>query len=290
MVYTRNSSLIDILNEQIKLEIIDVGASYIDGDPVYKESLNSGHVNLIGFEPNTQALNDLNKTKSNNEVYLPYALGDGKRHTLNLCKAPGMTSILEPNYELLSYFQGFTKWAEITNKVEVETKRLDDIEEIRSVDFLKLDVQGAELLILENAPRTLENCLVIHTEVEFLKMYKNQPLFSDIDLFLRKQGFVLHNFHNLDRRMVSPLANPNNQFDGLNQVFYGDAVFIKDFMKLDGFSKLQLLKFAIILHDIYKSFDIVLRILISIDDSFKTNYVDKYIEVLKGDKGTSIPN
>ncbi|MCZ6521781.1 MAG: FkbM family methyltransferase, partial [Bacteroidetes bacterium] len=151
---------------------------------------------------------------------------------------------------------------------------------------LKLDVQGAELLILKNAPKILKNCLIIHTEVEFLEMYKKQPLFSDIEHFLRKKGFILHNFHTLDRRMVSPLANPNNEFDGLNQVLFADAVFIKDFTKLYDFSRLQLLKYCIILHDIYKSFDIVLRTLFFIDNKFETNYANIYSVVLNSNKST----
>ena len=38
MISKRNLSLIDILNEEIKLEIVDVGASYLEGDgeAVYK--------------------------------------------------------------------------------------------------------------------------------------------------------------------------------------------------------------------------------------------------------------
>ncbi|MCP4459385.1 MAG: FkbM family methyltransferase [Cytophagales bacterium] len=188
-MYKKDSHLIEVLNEELLLDIVDVGASKLEGDadPVYEKLLNSGLAHLIGFEPNINALDELNKTKSSNETYLPYALGDGKKHTLNICAAWGMTSILEPNYELLNYFHGFTEWAKITSKTVVETKRLDDIQQIKNIDFIKLDVQGAELLILENAPKFLEKCLAIHTEVEFLEMYKNQPLFSEIELFLKKE-------------------------------------------------------------------------------------------------------
>lgn len=278
----RGFSLLDLLNEELTLNIVDVGASKLEGDsdPVYKNLLTTGLTKLIGFEPNTHALNDLNKTKSANETYLPYALGDGRKHTLNICQAWGMSSILEPNFELLNHFHGFPEWAKITKKIEVETKRLDDVDEISNVDFIKLDVQGAELMILENATKTLEKCLAIHTEVEFLEMYKNQPLFSEIELFLRKQGFTLHNFHNIDRRMVSPLANPNNQYDGINQVLYADAVFIKDFTRLNNFSKEELMKLAVILHDIYQSFDVALRVLIHSDKAFETNLSNKYIEFI----------
>ena len=264
------------LNLEKSLDIVDIGASYIEseGESVYLDLLKSGLANVIGFEPNLKALEILNQRKKYDELYLPYAVGDGNEYTLNLCEASGMTSLLEPNYELLSYFHGFTSWAKIYNKIIVQTKRIDDI------DFLKLDIQGAELLVLKNSENKLKNCMVIQTEVEFLPMYKEQPLFSDVELFLRKHGFILHTFHNISKRFVAPLANPNNVFDGLNQFFWADAIFIKDFTKLELFSKEKLLKYCVLLHDIYKSFDLVLRTLHFVDERFKTNYYDKYLKVL----------
>jgi len=57
--------------------------------------------------------------------------------------------------------------------------------------------------------------------------------------------------------MISPLANSKNRFDGLNQLMYGDAVYIKDFTQLEKMTKEQLLKYATILHDFYQSFDLL---------------------------------
>jgi hypothetical protein len=56
---------------------------------------------------------------------------------------------------------------------------------------MKVDVQGAELDVLRGAERSLESARVIETEVEFQELYRGQPLFTDVDRFLRERGFGL---------------------------------------------------------------------------------------------------
>ena len=277
-------SLIEILDLELKIKVVDIGVSFIEleGNAVYKDLLETQNAHVIGFEPNREVLKDLNKRKGPHETYLPYAIADGKKHTLNICKAVGMTSILEPNEEILNCFHGFPTWGEIIKSQEIETKRLDDIEEIEDMDFLKIDIQGAELMALENATQKLKKCLVIQSEVEFLPMYKGQPLFEDIFSFLSSQGFVFHNFFQLARRMVVPLARQKDIYAGLNQVLWADAVFVKDFVDPSkNMTKEQMLKYCVILNDIYASFDLVLRTLFTLDNAHGTDYANKYVKVIK---------
>jgi FkbM family methyltransferase len=262
------------------IQIVDVGANAVDGIPPYAELLKNNLAKVIGFEPNEEALSFLNKKKNSNETYLPYCLGDGKIHTLNLCKASGMSSLLMPNYELLNYFYGFPEWAKIEKKVEIETKRLDDLPEIKTMDYLKIDIQGAELMVVENAQEKLKSTLVIDTEVEFVEMYKGQPLFSEVELFMRKQGFVFHKFHSTCSRIMQPLSKANNPFAGLSQQLWADAIFIRDFTKFHLLSDLQLLKLATILHIVYRSYDIVLRLLIEHHKRFGSNFHIAYSTLL----------
>ena len=59
-------------------------------------------------------------------------------------------------------------------------------------DFVKLDTQGTELYILEGMQHTLKRAIFgVEVEVEFIEMYKNQPLFNEVDIFMRKLGFHL---------------------------------------------------------------------------------------------------
>ncbi|MEO8039527.1 MAG: FkbM family methyltransferase [Betaproteobacteria bacterium] len=61
-------------------------------------------------------------------------------------------------------------------------------------DFLSLDTQGSELEILRGAPRALDSAMCIVSEVEFLPLYKDQPLFGDVCRHLTDRGFVFSKF------------------------------------------------------------------------------------------------
>ena len=245
----------------VRVKIVDIGANPLDGVPPYERLLRAGDADIIGFEPNPAALARLNELKGPCETYLPYAIGDGKRHTLNFCQAPGMTSLLTPNREVLELFHGFPDWGKVIGTEEVDTHRLDDIAETAGIDMVKIDIQGGELIALSHAKKRLKTTLVIQTEVEFLPMYEGQPLFSEVEMFLRKQGFMLHRFYPTVSRVMAPLVIDNNIYAELSQLFWADAIFMHDITRLSLLSEQQLLKMAAILHDCYGSIDVVLRLL-----------------------------
>ncbi len=62
------------------------------------------------------------------------------------------------------------------------------------MDAIKVDTQGSELEILEGAKETLRSVNLIEIEVTFNPKYDGQPLFAEVDQFLRSQGFVLWKF------------------------------------------------------------------------------------------------
>jgi len=90
------TSLAAFLNLTVTIKIVDVGANPIDGVAPYAPLLEGGHAEVVGFEPNPEALAELKRNKGPREVYLPHAVGDGGRHELRFCQAAGMSSLLEP--------------------------------------------------------------------------------------------------------------------------------------------------------------------------------------------------
>jgi FkbM family methyltransferase len=169
---------------------VDIGANPIDGSPPYAGLLAEGLADVVGFEPNREALARLDAGKGPHETYLPWAMGDGGRHTLHICAAPGVTSLLRPNPAVLGLFHGFPEWGRVLATEEVDTVRLDEVPETEGVELLKLDIQGAELMALSRAEARLASTLVVRAEVEFLPLYEDQPLFAEVESHLRARLHV----------------------------------------------------------------------------------------------------
>jgi FkbM family methyltransferase len=271
-----------LTGEDLGLKIIDLGADAIYGAPPYVTLFaGSNTARVVGFEPNPEALAKLNANKSSREIYLPHVIGDGGRHRLHICQASDMTSLLEPNEAVLNLFHGFPHWGKVISIEEVETRRLDDIEETAGAEYIKVDIQGATLLALEHATKRLRDVVVIHCETEFLEMYKGQPLFGDIERFMRGHGFTFHRFSPLVSRMVQPLSMGDDLFAGMSQDFWADSVFIRDLTKLDKLTERQLLVMAGILHDCYQSFDVVVHLLIAYDRRTGRELAGTYLNHLR---------
>ena len=255
-------ALIDeLLNLDTLPSVVDVGANPIDGDPPYKKLLDLGLCRVTGFEPQVEALAELHRMAGDLETYLPYALGNGSPITLNICAGTGMTSALAPDFNTLSLFTRLERLAHVERQVTVDTVRLDDIAEIDHIDFLKIDVQGYELEIIKNGTKKLKDCSVIQLEVSFTALYENQPIFGDIDLYLRSVGFVPHCFAALKNWPITPCVINGNDATPLNQLLEADAVYVRDFTARTTASDRQLKNMALVGHYCYGSFDLTMRCL-----------------------------
>ncbi len=104
---------------------------------------------------------------------------------------PGASSLFQaaPDYAPEKYVQ---------EKTTVTSIRLDSFfkeNEVWSIDILWMDIQGGELGALKSAGSLLKTIKVIETEVEFKRIYKDQPLFADIKKYLNSNGFLLVGFN-----------------------------------------------------------------------------------------------
>lgn len=150
--------------------------------------------------------------------------------TVNLCKKPQVSSIYHPNYEFLKLYTDPNRF-EIVEKIELNATTLNNQQKqmnLDRIDFIKLDTQGSELDILKGANEALFNVIGIETEIEFQEMYKGQPLFSDIDNYLRDNGFFLFN---LTRKYWSfqGVKNEGINLKGKkkNVLIFGEALYFK---------------------------------------------------------------
>ena len=260
------TTLAQFLSPQRLTEVVDIGANPIDGDPPYAPMLAAGLCRVTGFEPQEEALRELQEKKGPNERYLPHAVGDGRSHILNICVAPGMTSLLEPDPLTLDLFEALRPLAQVTRRIQMETRRLDDIAEIGHLDFLKIDIQGGELAALRGGAQKLGEAVAIQTEVSFVTLYKDQPAFGDIDLEMRGQGFLPHCFVEVTKWPVAPCVVEGDPRRPLNQLLEADIVYVRDFAHPGTLSDEQLKHLALIVHHCYGSFDLALRCIMLLED------------------------
>lgn len=276
--------LADFLRAERLTAVVDIGANPIDGDPPYKKMLTKRLCTLVGFEPQSEALAKLNESKSDLETYLPYAVGDGSCGTLKICQAPGMTSLFTPEPRILNQFWGFSQFGRVLREVEVDTRTLDSITEIGAFDFLKIDVQGGELAVFRGGRLRLGGAVAIQAEVSFMPLYKNQPVYGEIDLALRGLGFVPHMFASINKRMILPLHNAENPGAVMNQLLEADVVYVRDFTFPDRMSDEQFKHLAMIAHHCYGSYDLAAHCIHQLAQrgSLPPDAVGQYLSILKG--------
>lgn len=274
------------------IRVVDAGAMILSqAEDVWKPLVRRGLCDsVVGFEPNADECKKLNAhacqelarsgpagAPSTQYRFLATALGDGSTGEFRLCSAPMTSSMLEPNIPLLQRFTQLEEVTTVVQRTEMQTQRLDDLKSDLPggiVDFLKLDVQGYELAVLQGAKGLLRKTLVVHTEVEFVEMYHGQPLFAEVDQFLRGQGFVFHRFASIHGRPVKPIHLKENPLQPISQQLWADAVYVRDLWDLADYSKEELLKAALILHEIYHSYDIVHHVLKKHGDELAQKYLN----------------
>ena len=77
---------------------------------------------------------------------------------------------------------------------KVKTRTLDHIVEeyqLTDIDLIKIDVQGAEHLVLKSATETLKRTKVVYTEFSFKQIYQDSSTFFDLYKFFYENGFAL---------------------------------------------------------------------------------------------------
>lgn len=107
-------------------------------------------------------------------------------------------NVSEVSSSLLKIDSRNSKWFDldlrIARKILVPTltlPRLMDEQQLDEIDLLKLDLQGAERLVLTGGETVLDRIRVIYTEVFFERLYAGAWLFWEVNDFLATRGFRL---------------------------------------------------------------------------------------------------
>lgn len=124
-------------------------------------------------------------------IRAPLGAVDGYPATLHVTREPGRSSLLEPDSTVISAFSAVAPW-EVVRREPLTVRRLDQIwGDSAPPTFVKVDVQGYELEVLQGMGSLLESVVCLEAETSLVRFYRHQATFSELQQFLDLHGFDL---------------------------------------------------------------------------------------------------
>lgn len=211
-----------------RFSLIDIGAR--DGLQYPWDGLKRELLTVTFVEPDPVEAERLQNTIIDDETsVLPFALWKERADvTFHITRSPGVSSVYLPNRPFLDQFPEAERF-DIVNSLLVTTSTIDELAEsgkLREIDFAKIDVQGAELAILEGGEEYFAKNLVgLEIEVEFAEMYQGQPLFANVEAFVRERlGLELWDLRKSYWKYKQGMSVPG-PIKG--RLIFGDALFLR---------------------------------------------------------------
>lgn len=199
--------ILELFNINDKLVIFDIGACEGLSSVRYLSIFKNATVYAFEPLPNNYKKVLKNKNKYNLKNLNVFELGLSSKNGeaffyVSSGKPPNKDKPLDNSSEFGNkssslYKPNKTKvvhpWLEFKETITIRTQTLESFsneKNIKSIDFIHMDVQGAELMVLEGANNYIDKIKSIWLEVEKIELYEKQALKKDIENFLHKNGFI----------------------------------------------------------------------------------------------------
>ena len=214
-------------------QILDIGARY-GIHPSWKTFTGEAKYDLIEADLNEVVRLNKKYRKFKNINAKNFAIGkQGDFLSLKILQNPAMSGFIE-RIDVTPRYTGKIKKQQKVKKIKkIETISLNNYikNNKKKYDFLKLDVEGLEVTILQNGIDIFKTLLGARSEVCFTKAYKsehvqNEGTFNSIHKIFRDNDFVLLNL-DYDGRgdFYSNLINESSKYGQLEST---DAVWVKN--------------------------------------------------------------
>jgi FkbM family methyltransferase len=181
--------------------ILDIGAS--NGGYATKARKIFPQAKIISFEPLPNSFNALQKKFANDKLHNAF--------NIVLSDVAGEMEFFENDYSGSSSILSMTEnhidaypQTAHAKRIIVQSKTLDEIFDtlkIESETLMKIDVQGAESMVLKGSEKSLEKIKLIFVESSFVELYKNQWLFDNLYQFLIQRNFKLVGIENVSQSL-----------------------------------------------------------------------------------------
>jgi FkbM family methyltransferase len=188
-------------DRESELVIFDVGAHHGQTARVFRRWFPNSWI--YSFEPFPESFANLRaNTKADHKIsQLPFGLGGKDDVKLFHSNAKSVTNSLLPTDPRGSQVWG-VNLLETMNTCEVPVRSLDSVLqelELKRIDILKLDVQGAEHQVIAGARRACKERRIgmIYSEIITQPTYVGQLRFDKALEVFYESGFDLHHIYNL---------------------------------------------------------------------------------------------
>ncbi len=204
---------IQIINSEMINLVIDVGAS--EGH-YSRELRDSGYRDkVISFEPQTQSFSTL-KQKANGDpkwICINAALGISG-HEAEMCISGHKTSssLLPMTETHLNAMPSSETVKREKVKVLVLDSFLGNMIQPYERIYLKVDVQGYEMFVLQGATHALKQIRAVELELSLVPLYEGSPIMNDMISYLETLGFILVSLNHV---FSDPKSDRLLQVDGI---------------------------------------------------------------------------
>jgi len=268
-------------------DIVDVGARF-GVHPSFLPLHEFSRILLI--EADVNECNRLSKKYSSSpnilieNKFVNDSAHDDDLETLNIYRHAGGSSAFFPRLEMTYWSHLRPNSAEIVGTQKVRAMSLDKIVgfHLSSVDYLKIDVEGAELVVLAGASQTLKQLIGVRVEVLFNSLYQDQePSFAAVDVLMRDRGFQLLRY-DFPKNAYAPFSRYRG-YDSFGALLGGDAIYVRNIDVLLNLSTIKVLK-AAVFTALNGSMDLTFYLLSSVsrrDDYFSSQTNHHYLKILE---------
>jgi len=202
---------------------IDVGSA--GGFHPRLESIRS-NMDVIGFEADSEECARLNAVAKHGDRHINAAIGrDNEKVVLEFHNKRKTSSCYKTDMNRVRYFHDAGRFTP-DGEISFTTRSLDTVcasEGISRIDYVKIDVEGHELAVLEGYTGAF---LLAEIEVYFHPFRKGACFFDQIMHHMRERGFILLD---LRRSYWSPnRVNEIRNYGAKGLPMFGDALFVLD--------------------------------------------------------------
>lgn len=160
---------------------LDIGAHKGDWSVLFKNIFPNTEIFCVEGQPNSETY-----LKEKNLNYLIKLLGNEVGHKTFFVKTQDICCGA-------SIYKETTQWYQKCDELKLPIDKLDNINvEKKIYDYIKIDVQGAELDIIKGGLKTILDCSFLQLELSVLQFNQNAPLASEVISYLYNLDFYIY--------------------------------------------------------------------------------------------------